>query len=101
MASMIEKRSVERIPVSERTTGFWAMFMLWTGFSISVARLWQGGAVTQTGFWYAVIALAISQIFWIGFVAVAFSLILHFFIKQIPLRTQHDYGDLDVPSTED
>ncbi|MFC1551013.1 purine-cytosine permease family protein [Candidatus Latescibacterota bacterium] len=61
---MIEKRSVERIPVSERTTGFWAMFMLWTGFSISVARLWQGGAITQTGFWYAVIALAISQIFW-------------------------------------
>ncbi|MFC1650893.1 purine-cytosine permease family protein [Candidatus Latescibacterota bacterium] len=61
---MIEKRSVERIPVSERTTGFWAMFMLWTGFSISVARIWQGGAVTKTGFWYAVIALVISQFFW-------------------------------------
>lgn len=36
MAELVEKRSVERIPVEERTTGFWAMFMLWTGFSISV-----------------------------------------------------------------
>ena len=64
MAELVEKRSVERIPVKERTTGFWAMFMLWTGFSISVARLWQGGVITEAGFLYAVVALIISQIFW-------------------------------------
>ena len=41
---------------------------------------------------------AIAQIFWIGFIAVTCSLVLHFFIKQIPLRTQHDYGDLEPPT---
>jgi len=64
VAELVEKRSVERIPTGERTTGFWAMFMLWTGFSISVARLWQGGAITEAGFLSAVLALVISQIFW-------------------------------------
>ncbi|MCE5252270.1 cytosine permease [bacterium] len=65
MAQFVEKRSVDRVPNEERTTGFWAMFMLWAGFSISVARLWQGGVITNAGFWQAVIALIISQLFWI------------------------------------
>ena len=65
MAEIVEKRSVDRVPVSERTTGFWAMFMLWAGFSISVARLWQGGLITGAGFIQAVIALIIAQIFWV------------------------------------
>jgi len=64
VAELVEKRSVERVPVVERTTGFWAMFMLWAGFSISVARLWQGGLITGAGFWKAVLALVIAQIFW-------------------------------------
>jgi len=64
MAELVEKRSVDRIPKSERTTGFWAMFMLWAGFSISVARVWQGGFITNAGFWHAVAALAIAQLFW-------------------------------------
>ncbi len=65
MADIVEKRSVDRIPNGERTTGFWAMFMLWAGFSISVGRLWQGGIVTNAGFWYAVAALLIGQGLWI------------------------------------
>ena len=64
MAELVEKRSVDRIPSGERTTGFWAMFMLWAGFSISVARLWQGGVITAAGFWKAALALVIAQIFW-------------------------------------
>ena len=64
MAELVEKRSVDRIPVVERTTGFWAMFMLWAGFSISVARLWQGGIITNAGFWHGVLALVIAQILW-------------------------------------
>ena len=64
MAGIVEKRSVERIPQNERNTGFWGMLMLWAGFSISVARLWQGGLITTMGFWKAVAALVISQLFW-------------------------------------
>ncbi|MBN1290220.1 MAG: cytosine permease [Candidatus Latescibacteria bacterium] len=65
MAELVEKRSVDRIPDGERTTGFWALFMLWVGFSISVARLWQGGIITGAGFWKAILALFIAQVFWI------------------------------------
>ncbi len=65
MAEQVEEKSVERVPDGERTTGFWALFMLWVGFSISVARLWQGGIVTNAGFWKAVLALFIAQAFWI------------------------------------
>ena len=65
MADIVEKRSVDRVPHKERTTGFWAMFMLWAGFSISVARLWQGGLITlASGFWTAILALIIAQILW-------------------------------------
>ncbi len=64
MAELVEKRSVERVPLQERTSGFWAMLMLWAGFSISVARLWQGGVITTMGFWTAIAALFLSQIFW-------------------------------------
>ncbi len=64
MAGFVEKRSVDRVPVEERSTGFWAMFMLWAGFSISVARLWQGGLITGAGFWKAALALVISQLLW-------------------------------------
>ncbi len=65
VTELVEKKTVDRIPTSERTTGFWAMFMLWAGFSISVGRLWQGGIVINSGFWTAVIALIIGQSFWI------------------------------------
>jgi len=65
VAELVEKKSVERIPEGDRTTGFWALFMLWVGFSISVARLWQGGIITGAGFWKAVLALVIAQIFWV------------------------------------
>ena len=64
VAEFVEKRSVDRVPYEERTTGFTAMFMLWAGFSISVARLWQGGLVTASGFWTAIIALIIAQLLW-------------------------------------
>lgn len=64
MAEIVEKRSVDRVPVEERTTGFWAMFMLWAGFSISVARIWQGGLITAAGFWWAILALFIAQLLW-------------------------------------
>jgi len=65
VAELVEKKSVERIPEGDRTTGFWALFMLWVGFSISVARLWQGGIITGAGFWKAILALVIAQIFWV------------------------------------
>jgi len=65
VADIVEKRSVDRIPNDERTTGFWSMFMLWVGFSISVGRLWQGGIITNAGFWKAILALAIGQATWL------------------------------------
>ena len=65
MANLFEKRSVDRIPIEERTTGFWAIFMLWACFSYSIARIWQGGIIASAGFWHGVIALVIAQLFWL------------------------------------
>jgi NCS1 nucleoside transporter family len=62
MSELVEKRSVDRVPDSERTTGFWALFMLWTGFSISVGRLWQGGVISGAGFWTAIGATLLAQV---------------------------------------
>ncbi len=62
VAGLVEKRSIDRIPVEERTSGFWALFMLWTGFSISVGRLWQGGLIAGSGFWTAVAGCIIAQV---------------------------------------
>ena len=61
MAKIVEKRSVERIPDEERTTGFWPLFFLWAGFTIAIGRLWQGGVIADSGFWTGVIAYVISQ----------------------------------------
>ncbi len=61
MAELIEKRGMERIPVSERTTGFWPLFLLWSGFLVSVGRMWQGGIITSAGFWPAVTGYVIAQ----------------------------------------
>ena len=69
MAQIVEKRSVDRVPVQERTTGFLPLFMLWVGFSISVARIWQGGVITACGFWMAVLALIVGQLCWMYIVA--------------------------------
>ncbi|MFC1692119.1 purine-cytosine permease family protein [Candidatus Latescibacterota bacterium] len=62
MTGLVEKRSVDRVPDNERTSGFWALLMLWTGFSISVGRLWQGGLISGAGFWDAVTGCVIAQI---------------------------------------
>ncbi len=62
MAELVEKRSVDRVPEGERTTGFWALFLLWTGFTISVGRLWQGGVIAGAGFKTALFATLVSQV---------------------------------------
>ncbi len=64
-AGIVEKRSVERVPAAERTTGFWGLFMLWVGFSISVARIWQGGVISGSGVRNALAAVVIAQAAWI------------------------------------
>ncbi|MFC1607920.1 purine-cytosine permease family protein [Candidatus Latescibacterota bacterium] len=73
MADLLEKRSVDRVPYSERTTGFWPLFFLWSGFNIAVGRIWQGGVITACGFWPAVIgyviALALMMFIAIGAIA--------------------------------
>ncbi|MBN1291398.1 MAG: cytosine permease [Candidatus Latescibacteria bacterium] len=63
MAELVEKRSIDRIPDEERTTGFWPLFLLWSGFTIAIGRLWQGGVITGSGFWNAVAAYVIAQMF--------------------------------------
>lgn len=65
VSDIVEKRSVDRVPHEERTTGFWAMYMLWAGFSISVARLWQGGVITGAGFTKAILVLIVSHALWV------------------------------------
>jgi len=62
---IVERRSVERVPDGERTTGFWSLFLLWSGFVIAIGRLWQGGIIAEAGFWYAVLAYITAQAFMI------------------------------------
>ena len=62
MAEIIERRSIERVPDSERTTGFLPLFFLWTGFVIAIGRLWQGGVIAGAGFWAAIAAYALAQV---------------------------------------
>ncbi len=63
MAKLIERRSVDRIPDEERTTGFWPLFLLWSGFTIAIGRMWQGGVITGAGFFSAASGYVIAQIF--------------------------------------
>ncbi len=62
MAEIIERRSVERVPESERTTGFISLFLLWTGFVIAIGRLWVGGVIAGAGFWAALAAYALGHV---------------------------------------
>ena len=62
MTELVEKKSVDRIPKGERTTGFWSLFLLWSGFTIAVGRLWMGGVITGAGFWSALIGYALAQV---------------------------------------
>ena len=63
VSEIVEKRSVERIPDNERTTGFLPLFFLWAGFTIAIGRLWQGGVLAEAGFWTAVIGYIIAHVF--------------------------------------
>jgi len=62
VAELVEKRSVERVPDGERTTGVTPLFMLWAGFTIAIGRLWIGGVISGAGFWTAVAGYIISHI---------------------------------------
>ncbi len=61
LAELVEKRSVERVPDEERTTGVWPLFMLWAGFTIAIGRLWVGGVIAEAGFYTAVLAYIIAH----------------------------------------
>ena len=61
MSETVEKRSVERVPISERTTGFLSLFLLWSGFNVAIGSLFMGGIISQAGFWKAFIGFLIAQ----------------------------------------
>ena len=70
-APTLEQRGVDIVPKSERTVGFWDLFILWAGFSIIMTNFLLGALGIGVGIVPAMIAhligiLIVAGVVWLG-----------------------------------
>ena len=57
---LVETEGVDVIPESERTRGFWKIFIIWAGFSIVITNFLLGSLTVGAGLWTGIAAVIVS-----------------------------------------